>query len=127
LRVAAQVLELREVVESGEPGEVAARAEHATAAGEQDRARLVLALELAEEARELAVEQRVDGVARAGRVLDRDLEHVAVARDAEPLVVGGRGPSAHGSRSFSAATTSIAYSDEGPTAITLKLVQPDST
>ena len=79
LRVAAQVLELREVVELGEPVEVAAGAEDARAPGQQHRARLVLALQLAEEPRELAVQQIVHRVALAGRMLDRDHEHV-VAR-----------------------------------------------
>jgi hypothetical protein len=79
LPVAAQVLELLEVVERREPAEVAPGAERAPAPGEQHRPRGVLALELAKQPRELLVQQAVDRVELAGRVRDHHAQHVAHA------------------------------------------------
>ena len=84
-RVVPQRFEALGRAQRRKPREVAAGAEGAAARREHHRARAAAVAKVAEEPRELAVEEIVDRVEVARRVLDRDHEHVAVADPASAL------------------------------------------
>ena len=86
LGVAAQRFHPTGLAQRGEPGEVAAGAERAAAAGEEHAARVGLAPEPREERGEIVVQGLVDGVQRARRVGDRDAQHVAARARARRVV-----------------------------------------
>ena len=99
LRVAPERLEPARLLEGGEPREVAAGRERTPASGEEDGARLVLALQAGKERGQVLVQPVVDGVERARRVVDghaQDLAHALEAQRRE--VVGGHSMEVSASR-----------------------------
>ena len=92
------MFESLEAIQGGEPAEITTGAECAAASCEQDRAGLILAFEVREEPRELAVKQVVDRIEGALGMVDRDSQDTSAAESFESnrgVSVGVEGLAGH--------------------------------